>query len=270
MNKTEIRFKYINPNRQEIFRSDDYFNILVFDNFLLDEALEKAYGCFPDPDNEWTRYFHYNEKKFGLSDRDHIPSQLRQVIEELNSDEFTEYLQSRFDFQGLSADPELAGGGLHITKNSGYLRYHTDFSHHPRHNNLQRRLNLIVFLEKEWKPEYGGELEFYNLKKNRIEYSFTPAYNRCIIFETNRTSYHGYPRPVVCPDNISRKSIALYYYQDGGKDKTTPTHYIKSPQDKSSGLLINLENKLLYLYSWLKKYRLINDRIFSTIIRSKK
>jgi hypothetical protein len=49
----------------------------------------------------------------------------------------------------------------------------------------------------------------------RAERKILPVFNRCAIFNTTSTSYHGHPTPLACPPDRTRKSIASYYYTNG-------------------------------------------------------
>ena len=89
---------------------------------------------------------------------------------------------------------------------------HADFNKHPLLN-LDRRVNLLLYLNKNWKKEWGGNLELYSkgdLKNPAIE--IEPLYDRCVIFNTTSSTYHGHPKKLSCLNNIIRKSIALYIF----------------------------------------------------------
>jgi hypothetical protein len=77
---------------------------------------------------------------------------------------------------------------------------------------LKRRMNVLIYLNKNWKSEYGGALEMWNRDMSRRVCSIEPKFNRCVIFNTDARSYHGHPDPLRTPEGITRKSLALYYY----------------------------------------------------------
>ena len=114
----------------------------------------------------------------------------------------------------LQSDPYLQGGGLHELKNDGYLNIHADFNLHPTLK-LDRRLNILIFLNKNLEVTYGSNLNY--LDKNILEFKkkINPIFNRMVIFSTTDFSYHGNPDKINCPENQSRKSIAMYYYSNG-------------------------------------------------------
>ena len=114
----------------------------------------------------------------------------------------------------LKIDSELNGGGLHEIKKGGVLKIHTDFNRHPTLD-LDRRVNVLIYLNKNWKEEYGGQLELWDKDMKKCKKKIVPIFNKMVIFSTNDFSNHGHPNPVTCHDNHSRKSIALYYYSNG-------------------------------------------------------
>ena len=139
-----------------------------------------------------------------------------QLISFFNNDIFLKYLQELTGIkEPLISDPYLSGGGYHEIKNGGVLKVHADFNRHPSLE-LDRRVNLLLYLNKSWKEEWGGNLELYSpddLDEPIVK--VTPEFNRCVIFNTTSYTYHGHPEVISCPEGISRKSIALYYFSTG-------------------------------------------------------
>ena len=129
----------------------------------------------------------------------------------LNSGPFLAFLERLTGINGLIADPHLRGGGVHIIRRGGKLGIHADFNHHKRLK-VFRRLNLLLYLNREWDEAWGGHLELWNRDKTRCCRRIAPVFNRTVIFDTSNFSYHGHPEPLECPQDESRKSLALYYY----------------------------------------------------------
>jgi hypothetical protein len=115
---------------------------------------------------------------------------------------------------GLVSDPFLEGGGLHQIARGGRLAVHADFSVHPRLG-LDRRLNLLLYLNRDWDEDWGGELELWSGDMSRCAKKVAPAFNRLVVFKTTDRSFHGHPDPLDCPAGVARRSIALYYYSNG-------------------------------------------------------
>jgi hypothetical protein len=113
--------------------------------------------------------------------------------------------------KGLIPDPYFVGAGIHKTLNGGYLAIHADFNLHKKMI-LERRLNVIVYLNRTWQESWGGSFEVWDKDMAKKEASYTPIFNRMVCFSTGSDTFHGNPEPVNNPDGIPRLSIALYYY----------------------------------------------------------
>mgnify|MGYP001303622024 CR=1 FL=1 len=133
----------------------------------------------------------------------------------LNSAPFVKFLNQLTSInETLITDPYLAGGGLHELKNGGHLNVHADFNQHPKMK-LDRRLNILIYLNHNWKDENGGHLELWDKEMKECKKRILPIFNRMVVFSTTDFSYHGNPNKIKTQDDNSRKSIALYYYSNG-------------------------------------------------------
>jgi len=138
------------------------------------------------------------------------------ALDELvSSEQFLAWLSASTGIPDLLYDPSYLGGGTHDNRHGQDLDPHVDFNHHPE-NGWQRRLNLILYLNSEWDPNWGGMLELHTeprSTKNAVT-PISPLFNRCVVFETTEYSWHGFSRielPAMMRDR-SRRSIALYFY----------------------------------------------------------
>jgi hypothetical protein len=187
----------------------------VIDNVFPEELLNSIVAEFPRLDQiDWQRFENANEKKSALKSEMQLGNVARHFLWELNSQVFISFLQLLTGIEGLVPDPHLLGGGLHQIERGGLLKIHADFNHHKQLN-LQRRINLLVYLNRDWKEEYGGHLELWNREMTKCVKKVLPVFNRCVIFSTTDTAYHGHPEPLTCPEGWSRKSLAMYYYTNG-------------------------------------------------------
>ncbi|MDT8409908.1 MAG: 2OG-Fe(II) oxygenase [Wenzhouxiangellaceae bacterium] len=217
--------------------SADPFPHICVDNFFDQRTIEIIADEFPGPEQQrdWVEFRLPSEwmKNATASDRQ-IPFFTRQFLYALNSRSFVAWLEELTDIWGLIADTEFMGGGLHATMPGGKLGIHTDFNKHLR-NKLDRRLNLLLFLNRDWEPEWGGQLELWDREVKRCGQKITPLFNRLVIFATTDFTFHGHPQPVACPPETFRKSIALYYYSNGRpteeQSEAHLTQYREPPSD---------------------------------------
>jgi hypothetical protein len=184
----------------------------VLDDFLPAGILDAVLEEFPSPARgEWIAFDSPTERKLASKDDAAMGPATRHLLSTLNSATFIDFLERLTGIDALIPDPHFEGGGLHQIERGGHLKVHADFNRHPR-TGLERRLNVLVYLNRDWKDEYGGAFELWDRKMNRCEHKVMPYFNRCVVFSTTSTSYHGHPEPLECPEGETRKSIALYYY----------------------------------------------------------
>ncbi|MCO6492356.1 MAG: 2OG-Fe(II) oxygenase [Phaeodactylibacter sp.] len=239
-----------------------------FDGFLEPWAAREAMNAFPKvKDQGWIHYVHVNEKKHGLNKMGLIPGFIREVIAALNSDEFVAALSELTGIPGLKADPTLEGGGLHQSQRGGYLNIHADFTVHPHKRTWRRRVNLLVYLNEGWLPEYKGDLELWSRDMKQCVQKISPVFNRCAIFNTDEDSFHGLPDPIECPEDMTRKSIALYYFTEEDKaPRARATNYRARPTDGFKALFIWLDKQAVNVYTKVKGALGINDDFVSKVL----
>ena len=194
------------------YRVADPFPHLVIDGFLDSTMLKEVLTEFDAMDRTPWHYTERNtERKYSTEDFRHFGPTTRAVFTQLNAAPFMEFLEKLTGIPGLIPDPHLRGGGLHEIRRGGALGVHADFNFYKRLN-LYRRLNLLVYLNEDWQEAWGGHLELWDRTGKRCVQRIAPLFNRAVIFDTSNYSYHGHPRPLECPEERSRKSLALYYY----------------------------------------------------------
>lgn len=212
------------------YRKGFPFPNIVIENFFDEDYLNQVLLDFPDLSNieSSQKYLNKNEIKYANNDYQTFPDSIKSFFEFLNSDIYLNFLQKLTSVQErLIADPQLNGGGLHEIKKGGVLKIHTDFSKHPSLK-LDRRINVLIYLNKDWKDEYGGHLELWDKDMQECKKKILPTFNKMVIFSTNDFSNHGHPDPVICPSNQSRKSIALYYFSEGRPSTDLDRNHIKN------------------------------------------
>ena len=217
---------YINKNYSNLKKvadenSSNYlyakpFPSIVFDNFFEEEILNEILSDFPSNIKDIGNEFNNKaEKKLSLNSAEKLSLKTNNFINFLNSEPFVKFLNELTGIkETLITDPYLVGGGLHELKDGGFLNIHADFNQHPRMK-LDRRLNILIYLNHNWKENNGGHLELWDKEMKNCEKKVLPIFNRMVIFSTTDFSYHGNPNKVKVEKNNSRKSIALYYYSNG-------------------------------------------------------
>jgi Rps23 Pro-64 3,4-dihydroxylase Tpa1-like proline 4-hydroxylase len=206
------RLKDIGRAHTEAYRAADPFPHLVLDDLFDPHLLRDVLEEFDSMDRtSWHYTERDTERKYSTEDFQHFGPTTRAVITQLNAAPFLAFLEKLTGIAGLIADPHLRGGGLHEIRRGGALGVHADFNFYKRLG-LYRRLNLLVYLNEGWSDEWGGDLELWDRAGKRCVRRVSPVFNRSVIFDTSNFSYHGHPHPLQCPEDRSRKSIALYYY----------------------------------------------------------
>jgi len=193
------------------YRDARPFPHIVIDEFLDPEILRTVIKEFPSSESK--EFFNRGQErlKFQFQPHEVLSGVIRNVFAELNSQAFLGFLEELTGIDGLIPDPYFEGGGLHETKRGGHLGVHADFNVHERLR-LERRLNLLIYLNEDWHDEYGGELELWNKDMSDCAVRVKPAFGRAVIFNTALDSFHGHPDPLNCPPTRSRRSVATYYY----------------------------------------------------------
>ena len=251
---------------KEKYLNAEPFPFIIIENFFNKNFLDEILKQFPNLSDikKTTKYQNKNEVKFGDNEYEKFPEKIKILFDFLNSNFFLNFLQNITSIkEKLIADKELNGGGMHEIKKGGLLKIHSDFNKHPNLK-LDRRLNVLIYLNKNWKEEYGGHLEFWDKEMKCCKTKILPIFNRMVIFSTTDFSNHGHPDPLNCPDLMSRKSIATYYYSDGrppnevDKMYSKNTTYFKDREGQSNETKQNYGKLRRYLRS-LKFYQNIKN-----------
>lgn len=258
------------PEMSRTYKQNQPYLHILIPNFLLPEVALTAAGEFPGPRTEaWTQYKHQNENKLGLAKRDFFPPNLGSIVDELNSPGFVSWLSHLTGIPGLMADPGMEGGGLHQSTRGGFLNIHTDFSFHHYNKHWRRRVNLIVYLNPGWDPEWGGAIELWKTDMKACVAKYPPLLNHAFIFDTNEKSLHGFADPLQCPEGESRKSVALYYYtvETDPHARAKSTNYRARPTDGLwTSTMIWLDKTAVDLYSRAKTRFGFSDEFASRML----
>lgn len=205
------------------FKNSEPVSMLIIDNFLPNHVAKKLSleidSVNSDLCRKFTRNGSYMEECNDLS----IMTDAQPVIAELHSQTFMKWLSQVTGIQYLLPDPYLVGAGYSRSFRGDSLKNHVDFNWNNSIK-LYRKLTLIVYLTKEWREEWGGHLEFTSFDQQKIN-KIDVKWNRAVIWQHHEHCLHGYPEPIVCPDDNSRKTLRLFYYvSDQSPLEKQPAH----------------------------------------------
>ena len=192
------------------------FNHYVIDNFFKEDIANSIADEFYQWNDPVWSHFYSNpvEVKKLLNHWDKFKKTSYLAFTFLNSNSFLDILKKITKNRELTTDIGLHGGGYHCHSKGGKLNVHLDYDTHPKLN-LQRKLNLIIYVSKEWKSEWGGGLGLWSGNKDNLvcEKVIDIKFNRAVLFDTTQNSWHGLPDPINCPENVGRNSLAIYYLE---------------------------------------------------------
>jgi hypothetical protein len=209
------RMNELTGSAHDTYANAKPFPHIVVDNFIDPSLLDLVLNEFPRPGGiRWQRFDNEREIKLASAAEASFGPVTRLMMYHLNSITFLNFLSDVTGIDNLIPDPSFEGGGLHQIVRGGKLGIHADFNKH-RDYGLDRRLNLLLYLNKDWREEYGGHLELWDREMTACQARVLPIFNRMMIFGTTDYTYHGHPNPLQCPDGMSRKSLALYYFTNG-------------------------------------------------------
>jgi 2OG-Fe(II) oxygenase superfamily len=241
---------------------------IVLDDFLHPDVYEAARREFPSADgDEWTNYLHINERKYANRQPETWGPTLQRIALAFTSDQFAAWVSALSGHPDLLADWSMDGGGLHQSFRGGYLNVHADFTAHHTQSDWRRRVNLILYLNEGWQPEWNGGLELWSADMKRCERTIMPIGNRAVLFSTDLQSFHGHPEPLACPSDRARQSMALYYFSRETNPAVHSTNYRARPGDGIKSAGIYADKQLLHAYDVLKRRFHLSDGAASGVMK---
>jgi hypothetical protein len=220
------------------YNKADPFEHIVLDGILPDDLVAKILADFPAEARANDGVF--NIGYGGEHKRQVMPEDCDRFSRELflffNSRPVLQFLEGLTGIDGLLPDPYFMGGGYHEITKGGRLGIHADFRINQQLH-VQRRLNMLIYLNPDWNDDWKGQLELWSRDMKRCVQRVSPVLNRCVVFNTEADTWHGHPDALETPDGVSRKSIALYYYtasrQVYGETPSRSTMYVARPEDSA-------------------------------------
>lgn len=212
---------------RDSYAAAEPFPHIVIDSFFLPEVAEQIATELETADiSEWYRDDHAEQvNKFWMDDPDSLPEVTGAALRFMNTLDACEFLSSLTGIDGLQSDPAYLGGGVHVSLAGGRLGVHSDFNLHPN-SGLHRRVNALIFLNRDWDPGWNGQLELWSKDLLRVVKRVDPSFNRMVAFTITDDAFHGVPTPLACPPDRKRLSLALYYYtSDRPEAEKSPFHW---------------------------------------------
>jgi Rps23 Pro-64 3,4-dihydroxylase Tpa1-like proline 4-hydroxylase len=220
------RLMKIADHFSESYRVAQPFPHVVIDDFVPDEVLQEVVREIPEPGDrdDWQRAERTDTIKLSMPRDWALGPVTRQLLNQFNSAAAINFLERLTGINDLIPDPHYWGGGLHVIDRDGFLKIHADFNRHPRFD-LDRRINALLYLNPDWRDEWGGHLELWDRTMTQRVQKIAPTFNRLVVFSTTDTSYHGHPDPLESPIGTRRHALALYYYSNGRpEEEKSPAH----------------------------------------------
>lgn len=222
------------------------FEHIIIPNFLNKEYAELLHSQFNidnlnDP-NIWHKYNNPIEVKYANDNINKMEKDISELFYILSTHQITNLFSKLSNIDDLEFDPYLHGAGLHVHPRDGRLNMHLDYEKHPI-SGKERRLNLILYLTKDWNSDWNGDTQLWDEKMENCVVKSNVIFNTAIIFKTNDISWHGLPEKITCPENVYRKTFAYYYlsnitsdekinkFGNDGTGYRSKAAFIKRPQD---------------------------------------
>ena len=255
---------------QSQFTEASPFEHIIIPEFLHKDVAEELYKAFPEDihSERWHKYYNPIEIKYANDTIEKMPDKFQDIFHLLSTKEICSKFSELSGIDGLEHDPYLHGAGLHALPRNGRLHLHLDYEKHP-YLNKERRLNLILYLSKDWKPEWNGDTQLWDKNMDRCIVKSPVIFNTAIIFKTNEVSWHGLPDKIMCPEGTLRKSLAYYFISplesqasiskigNDGTGYRTKATFTKRPEDPECELI----NKLYEI----RPHRLIKEEDISEL-----
>jgi Rps23 Pro-64 3,4-dihydroxylase Tpa1-like proline 4-hydroxylase len=206
------KFARLAVESAEAYRTAPPFPHIAFDDFMDSRVTAAVADAYPMPEDiNWVVRDTKDNLKRYQHDETMLPRLVREMLREFNSRQFVLFLETLTGIDNLIPDPYFIGGGAHLCSRGDFLNIHADFNYHHK---LQayRRVNVLFYLNPDWREEWGGALEFWDREMTGPVRAYFPMFNRLVVFNTNEHSNHGHPHRLECPPDRHRRALNLYYY----------------------------------------------------------
>jgi len=211
----------------DLYAVAEPFPHIVLDDFLLPRFAGQIAAELEACDiGDWRQDDHADQvHKRWTDDPDHVPAMTGTALRFMNTPDACRFFSTLTGIDELMPDSSYLGGGVHVSLTGGRLGVHADFNLHPDLG-LHRRVNALLFLNRDWDPAWNGQLELWSRDLERPVVSVDPDFNRLVVFTITDDAFHGVPETIACPPDRRRLSLALYYYTaDRPEEEKAPFHW---------------------------------------------
>lgn len=201
------------------------FPHVVLDDFLPEETADRLLREFPAPETFVSESSLAEPRRYGKrrSSREETFSPFtREVLHAFCDDAFLDFLSALTGTKDLISDHDRAGALRHFGR-GGRLGVHADANFNAAID-AYRRVNLILYLNRDWQDAWRGQLELWDADLERCVTRIAPRFNRAILFGVGDRYFHGFPEALRCPRGTTRKSIQFYYYTRTPPDPIVQPH----------------------------------------------
>ena len=214
---------------------------LAFDDFLPDELLTAVQNEIKTiPRHMFSKFTRNGSFMYECNNLKYAPL-TRELVLNLNSNEFVNWLESVTGLEKLIPDPHMIGAGIMECETGHCLKLHTDFNWNEQLR-LNRALSIIIYLSDDWDSAWGGDLEFWDFEKKKCLHKIAPTANRLLMWNYDNRLIHGHPDPLTCPEDRQRIGLRLFYFQSSAQP-TSPPHRSLYWFDENTGPYDRRENQ---------------------------
>ncbi len=245
-NKISLIEKWNNPK-------DTHTKHIIIDNLLPNKICDDIYKSFPSNISSYYTRRSFRESKKTSANVSFFAQNLCDALFAFQDNKIINLISEITNMENLEADEKLYAGGISVMSKNDFLNPHIDNSHNISRNRY-RRLNLLYYVTPDWDISDGGNFELWDNSVKNTK-TITPKFNRLIIMETNKTSWHSVSKVEV--DKI-RCCVSNYYFS-----KKSPninfneyfhvTSFLGRPNEKYKRLFGHADNYLRNAFSVLLK-----------------
>jgi len=207
--------------RSELYQAATPFPHAVLGGFFDADELNEVRVEAEDLDDWYEKKMEWSYK-LTQNELLKLGSATNEFMGNLNGDKMLEFLMELTGIPDLLPDRDWSYGGLTKIPPGGFLKMHADFNRNKYDLSLYRRVNVLVYLNQNWREAYGGHLDLWG--DGKTVKRILPMFNKTVIFTCSDLSIHGHPHPLACPAHRARYSISAYYYTKEMPDDFTENH----------------------------------------------